>query len=159
MKIKCNCVWCGKELELNPSLKKERNFCSKECFCKFRSKAYNPEGYKFYDFSKVSKHMTELNKKLNPTRMTPEVRAKLRKSRLNTGKGVSYKKLFGRHEHRVVAEKILGRKLKPGEIVHHIDGNKRNNDPSNLIIFRNQAEHLEWHRKFDKRYAKGGGAE
>jgi hypothetical protein len=31
-------------------------------------------------------------------------------------------------------EKKLGRKLKPGEVVHHIDENKRNNDPENLSL-------------------------
>ena len=72
-------------------------------------------------------HMVFMNRELNPSRMTPEVRAKLRKARLGTGNGKSYEKTFGKHTHRVVVEKKLGRKLKPGEIVHHIDGNKREN--------------------------------
>ncbi len=37
-------------------------------------------------------------------------------------------------EHRVIASKKLGRKLKTSEQVHHIDGNKQNNSPNNLII-------------------------
>ena len=40
---------------------------------------------------------------------------------------------------------MLGRKLKPDEVVHHIDGNKRNNEPSNLKVFENQAEHARFH--------------
>jgi len=47
--------------------------------------------------------------------------------------------------HRWVAEKKLGRKLNPGEVVHHRDRNKLNNSPSNLWIFRNQDEHDEVH--------------
>jgi hypothetical protein len=45
--------------------------------------------------------------------------------------------------HRDVMEKKLGRKLKPGELVHHIDENKRNNDPDNLELknFGNHAKH------------------
>lgn len=39
-----------------------------------------------------------------------------------------------RREHCVVAETILGRKLKKGECVHHIDGNGINNANSNLMI-------------------------
>ena len=77
--------------------------------------------------------------------MTPEVRAKLRESRLGQGEGVSYTKTYGRHTHRVVAEQILGRPLLKGEVVHHIDGNKRNNHPDNLMVFPSQAEHARWH--------------
>lgn len=36
--------------------------------------------------------------------------------------------------HRIIIEEKLGRKLKPGEIVHHKDGNKRNNSLSNLDL-------------------------
>jgi hypothetical protein len=45
-------------------------------------------------------------------------------------------------EHRIVAHDMLGRPLHPGEVVDHIDGNKRNNDPSNLRAFPSNAEHL-----------------
>jgi len=36
--------------------------------------------------------------------------------------------------HREVMEQKLGRKLLPGELVHHKDENKRNNDPDNLEL-------------------------
>jgi hypothetical protein len=51
--------------------------------------------------------------------------------------------------HRYVMEKKLGRKLKYGEIVHHIDRNKLNNLPENLEVFANQDEHQEHHNKTD----------
>lgn len=62
----------------------------------------------------------------------------------DTGEHRSYRKLFQRHEHRVVAEQMLGRPLAAGEIVHHIDGNVRNNDPSNLQVMT-QADHIRQH--------------
>jgi hypothetical protein len=42
-------------------------------------------------------------------------------------------------------EEHLGRKLNSNEIVHHIDGNKANNDISNLQIVT-RAEHINIHR-------------
>lgn len=36
--------------------------------------------------------------------------------------------------HRWVMEQHLGRRLEPHEHVHHIDGNKQNNDISNLLL-------------------------
>lgn len=49
--------------------------------------------------------------------------------------------------HRWMMEKETGQKLKPGEVVHHIDGNKRNNDIKNLMLFDNQDDHNEYHQK------------
>jgi hypothetical protein len=76
--------------------------------------------------------------------MTDDVKTKLRNSRLGKGEGKSYAKLFGTHLHRLIAEKTIGRPLKKGEIVHHIDGDKRNNTPENLMIMT-QAEHARIH--------------
>lgn len=56
----------------------------------------------------------------------------------------TYIKFGGRHEHRVVAEKKLGRALRRGEIVHHIDGNPKNNDPNNLMVIT-QRQHMIEH--------------
>lgn len=46
--------------------------------------------------------------------------------------------------HRVVMEKHLGRKLKKDEVVHHIDGDKTNNEITNLKVM-NRKEHNKLH--------------
>ena len=48
--------------------------------------------------------------------------------------------------HREVMEQKLGRELKPGELVHHKDENKRNNDPDNLEL-TNRSFHAKKHWK------------
>lgn len=45
------------------------------------------------------------------------------------------------YEHRLIAEQMLGRSLLKGEVVHHKDGNKGNNDPKNLLVLPSQSEH------------------
>jgi hypothetical protein len=48
------------------------------------------------------------------------------------------------YEHTLVMEKYLGRKLEPGEIIHHIDNDKTNNSISNLFLCNHSK-----HRKCD----------
>lgn len=38
------------------------------------------------------------------------------------------------YEHRLVAERVIGRRLQPGEVVHHRDHDKQNNSPENLQV-------------------------
>lgn len=45
-------------------------------------------------------------------------------------------------EHRLVMERMLGRFLEPGEVVDHRNGDKSDNDPSNLRLFSSNAKHL-----------------
>jgi hypothetical protein len=37
----------------------------------------------------------------------------------------------------------------PGYVIHHKDRNTLNNNPSNLMVFRNQGDHIRHHRGFD----------
>src|SRR5262245_45329543 len=44
-------------------------------------------------------------------------------------------------EHRLVMATAIGRLLTRTEVVHHRDHDPRNNDPSNLVLFPNNAAH------------------
>ncbi len=50
-------------------------------------------------------------------------------------------------EHVVIAEKALGKPLPIGAQVHHLDENKKNNNPNNLVICPDQAYHTLLHRR------------
>jgi hypothetical protein len=60
-----------------------------------------------------------------------------------------YKMIGKCYVHKGIAEKTLGRKLKYGECVHHIDYNTFNNSNNNLVICPNEEYHKLLHIRTD----------
>ncbi|KKM76823.1 hypothetical protein LCGC14_1376280 [marine sediment metagenome] len=56
--------------------------------------------------------------------------------------------------HQHVAEMMLGRKLLPGETVHHKNRNKLDNRRKNLWVFESQQKHYQIHKKDEKNYGR-----
>jgi hypothetical protein len=131
-KVECICYHCGAAFLRWPHEVRDRNWCSSSC------------------------HMKTLNAERNPTRWADEKRdrEKHRAARVGRGSGKAYRKRYGRHEHRVVAEEMLGRPLAPGEVVHHRDGDKLNNSPENLEVLPSQAAHVKQHGRVKGRWSR-----
>ncbi len=59
----------------------------------------------------------------------------------------TYRTVFGSKKrlHVAIAEAALGKPLPIGAQVHHVDGDKWNNTPSNLVICQDRAYHFLLH--------------
>lgn len=61
-------------------------------------------------------------------------------------------------EHVRLAELALGKPLPKGAEVHHVDGNRANNDPSNLVICPSAAYHQLLHIRTEALAAIGNAS-
>lgn len=147
------CAICGKQISVRSQRLKDKNYC-RECWyeenknhCRDMAKKY-PINERMTEEMKVKR---QKSKKDKPYHHSDEIRKVLREFKLINGSDrKSYTKIFGKHEHRIVAEQMMGRALNRGEVVHHIDRHKQNNMADNLMVFSSQAEHAKWHKEHDK---------
>ena len=99
-----------------------------------------------------SRRCAELNKTGRSTaRFAGEPRIRPSNGYIFVATGQPYQK--ARRQHKVVAEKALGRSLKNGEVVHHINLDKTDNRNSNLLICA-QDYHAWLHQEMARRWAK-----
>ena len=143
------CPRCGSTFTQPSGKGRSRKYCSPDCHhteFKCASCGAVKRGYPGKKFCSTECRVTTLTK----TNLDPETqRSRGRRggaTRRGTASPGSYLKIEGKHEHRTVAAEVLGRPLEPGEIVHHEDRDKHNNDPRNLIVFVDQSNHARHHK-------------
>jgi hypothetical protein len=132
--IQNKCQICKKIFYRYPSQK--GRFCSRECVLKYmqeinlkRDYTKNNKRFKgFYYDRKGYKHIYKPDHPFAREKHIPE--------------------------HTLVIEKKLGRYLRPGEVVHHIDFNPSNNDPRNLYLFSSQKAHFQYEQNIIKTWKK-----
>jgi len=134
--IEVTCQVCGKVFKKRRTQVRKNNFC-----CQDHCRQWQAE------------YLSEYNRTVNPMNRTGvplSVRIKRSRALRGLGEGKAYRKLLGRHEHRTIAEELIGRHLLTGEVVHHIDEDKLNNDPVNLSVLHSQSEHVRKHQRDER---------
>jgi len=150
-KVLCRCLFCGKEFTLPPA--RIRSGGGKYCsnICKHADRTTSAEKRCEVCGEPI---------KVNPSRpqkrfcsyacrgkaMRGEAHPQYKQEKISTY-GYIYDRKASEYwfEHRKIAEQIMGRKLESGEIIHHIDGDRRNNCVENLMYFPTISAHLLFH--------------
>lgn len=137
------CETCGQPFTAAPS--RRRRFCSKSC-ARRAERRLEPRACRHCDstFQPREDRQVYCSRRCANTQIARDTAPGRADRQRGTGTTYRYVKRGGRHEHRVVAEQMLGRPLRAGEVVHHINNNGRDNRPENLEVLT-RAEHSRIH--------------
>lgn len=172
MIVEYNCEWCGKHVRKRRSPSTMRGnsgrFCSQQCNGASR-KGTGTGPIPNYEFDCVvcGKHCTVYRSPSATHPVTCSLACTGVKQRGSSNPSFS----GGRHtadtgyvrilnpshpesdsrgyvyEHRLVMEQSLGRRLNPGEVVHHINHVRDDNRLENLRVFASHSEHIKFHHE------------
>lgn len=127
----------------------ERKFCSEACFHKEQKRVGgNKTSFKYGHSYNLGRKRPDITGPNNNNWHGGMRNSKSSKYIFVMNKNHPYASKRGyTAQHRLVVESVIGRYLYPSEKIHHIDRNKKNNEPNNLFIFKNDSEHMVCHNK------------
>ena len=158
------CIICNKDFYCKRVHLPTRKFCSSKCYWLDKKETSKGEDNSFYG-KKHTEATNEINRNahLGKSAWNKGLKGFMSGSKNCNWKGGRFTDQNGyililkpnhpfvakNHyvpEHRLVAEKELGRYLTKTEIIHHINEIKTDNRSENLYLFSNRASHLSYHQ-------------
>tara|TARA_Y100000310_G_scaffold57488_2_gene52733 strand:+ start:58227 stop:58832 length:606 start_codon:yes stop_codon:yes gene_type:complete len=144
--VKKRCEYCGKEFVSNIDLRKYcGDLCAKKAHrekskrlvktCEECNKEYRTE-------HKTQRFCSLRCAAARNSRLKLSVPTKNGKKKITVNKKRSYLSRYN-------AEQKINRKLRKGEVVHHIDCDPTNDNPDNLYVFKNNSIHISCHHDID----------
>lgn len=168
------CAQCGKQISRKPSSIPESGkvYCSKVCHNESMKKGFFVSccvcGNTFYKPpSKITENnccCAECRNELDRQRALDQLNLPGHNAGHSAPWLTKFNRLLSIHEntidvdssvYRSIVEAAIGRKLRRGEVIHHINGDRTDNRLENLQIMTNSEHSRLHHRHAQRRYAAG----
>jgi hypothetical protein len=142
-KLKCKCFYCGNEFIRDSwKIKTEKQFCNKSCYRSYENVINNPSLTR------------DLSGKNNPMFGKHKVawNKDLKGKDCHNWKGGIHKRKDGYFRINIDGVRFLYHRyilgINDNKVVHHLDENPSNNSIDNLVVCKNQSEHIKKYHNY-----------
>lgn len=130
-----SCAVCDNPFPVDPGKYEKRKTCSGKCFGKYRSINFSGEN------NNTWKGGRRISEGYRLVYMPNHPRA--------------HKSMRVVREHLLIVEKALGKYLPRSAMIHHVNENKLDNSPTNLVVCNDRAYHILLHNRLRAHKACG----